>query len=667
MKKKLTAASALLLAVSLATTASAATNGASSGGGIGMLFALIALIGITVLAFIISIVLTASLAKASKKSGHGKMKGSFKILITCAYIVAILALVCTIACGVKYKALTSDTTAGNDSSQTGSTGDTEESTTPSETDGASTPTGSEPAPTETDPIETEPPEPTYSLGTVTHGDTSDPDSWIKSYDIILNDSIVDSYTRGENITFGDPTKESYFALPGIATFRGDNYRTGSSYGTANIVENTMTAVWTRKVGSIAKGSASGAWTGCGWTGQPLIVEWDEETKQIMNMYEEKKAKEGLVEVIYATLDGNIYFYDLEDGTYTRDPLYIGMAFKGAGALDPRGYPIMYVGSGDLTASGSKPRMYIINLLDCSVMYEYGNAETYNYRSWIAFDSSPLVDAETDTLIWPGESGVLYTMKLNTNYDKAAGTLSIAPSEMVKTRYTTNTSYNVGCENSAIIVENYLYFGDNGGFFFCIDLNTMEMVWVQNTLDDVNATPVFEWGEDGKGYIYTATSMENAEGSIYIYKLDAATGDIVWKVEYDEVYYDYSVSGGVLASPVLGKAGTELEGMVIYAIAKIPGAYSGKLVALDTDTGDVIWEKDQSLYSWSSPIAVYADDGSAKLIVCDAGGYIYLIDPLTGETLERISVGSNVEATPAVYNDMLVVGTRGQEVYGIKLG
>lgn len=55
-------------------------------------------------------------------------------------------------------------------------------------------------------------------------------------------------------------------------------------------------------------------------------------------------QEDLVEVIYAALDGYIYFLDLDTGEPTRDALWLGYTFKGSGSLDPRGYPILYVGS-----------------------------------------------------------------------------------------------------------------------------------------------------------------------------------------------------------------------------------------------------------------------------------------------------------------------------------
>ena len=69
------------------------------------------------------------------------------------------------------------------------------------------------------------------------------------------------------------------------------------------------------------------------------------------------------------------------------------------------------------------------------------------RKWYAFDSAPLVDADTDTLIWPGESGMLYTIKLNTDYDRTAGTLSVAPETMVKACYSSNIGRKVGCESN----------------------------------------------------------------------------------------------------------------------------------------------------------------------------------------------------------------------------
>ena len=65
----------------------------------------------------------------------------------------------------------------------------------------------------------------------------------------------------------------------------------------------------------------------------------------MNLYPDKKEKD-LVEVIYPTMDGNVYFLDLEDGTPTRDKIVLGMPIKGTGSLHPAGLPIFIAGAGD---------------------------------------------------------------------------------------------------------------------------------------------------------------------------------------------------------------------------------------------------------------------------------------------------------------------------------
>ena len=48
------------------------------------------------------------------------------------------------------------------------------------------------------------------------------------------------------------------------------------------------------------------------------------------------------------------------------------------------------------------------------------------------------------------------------------------------------------------------------------------------------------------------------------------------------------------------------------------------------------------------------------------GNLYLIDGTTGEILDRMALGSNIEATPAVFENTIVVGTRGQKIFGIRL-
>lgn len=492
---------------------------------------------------------------------------------------------------------------------------------------------------------------------------TDPANWDISWEIMVDEEIVESYQRAKPISFGEP--EDYFPFEGVATFRGNNYRNDPTYGNAKMESECLGYVW-----STTNGSLDG-WPGCGWTGQPLIIKWDEETKQIMNMYDSAKEKKDLVEVIYATLDGYVYFLDLDDGTWTRDRTYVGMNMKGSGSLDPRGYPLLYVGSGTVL-NGTKPRIHIISLITGEIIYETAGDDPFAPRYWSGFDSAPLVSAETDTLIWPGENGVLYTLELNTKYDPEAGTISVDPKHTARIRYSTNRSgeyYWVGMEDSICMVGNYLFVADNGGMFFCIDINTMELIWAQDIKDDTNASPVFEWGEDGNGYLYIAPSLHwttNSNwGEISLYKLDAQTGEILWEKPYECGTVE-ELSGGVQATPALGRVGSNMEGVVIFTVSYTPEMHSGITVALDTVSGEVLWEVETWDYAWSSPVIVYNEENEGFVILPTFDGEVFLLDGETGETIDGVDLDSHVEASPVVYNDMVVIGTRGCEIFGLEL-
>lgn len=499
-------------------------------------------------------------------------------------------------------------------------------------------------------------------------DGTEPERLISSTAIMVDGEVVEEYESDYEINFDLP--ERYTELEGIVTFRGDNFRSGAAYGTAAVSSKTLTKVWSKSTSGLSDTDGT-YWSGSGWTGQPLIVKWPEATrKNISAMYDWAREKEGLVEVIYATLDGHVYFYELTSGEYTRDPLNLGFNYKGAGALDPRGYPILYVGSGVDSVNG-RSRVKVVNLIDNSVMFEFGHNETFANRGWHMFDSSPLVSAETDQLIYPGENGILYIIHLNTKYNEQTGELSVDPDNIVKWKYNgvrSGSRYWLGVESSAAIINNYIFLADNGGNLMCLDLNTLKLVWVQDVLDDTNCSPVVDV-EDGHPYIYISTSFHYgwrsySTAAIPIFKIDAETGEIVWRTDYT-CYTVQDLSGGVQGTIAVGK--NKLSDMIFVPIARTPGASSGTLAALKKDTGEVVWEKETSMYSWSSPVDFYDADGNGYLLYCNSGFNMFLIDGKTGEQLDYMNLGGNIEASPAMYGNYAVVGTRAMRTYCIQVG
>lgn len=497
---------------------------------------------------------------------------------------------------------------------------------------------------------------------------TEPENLIKSTAIMVDGEVAEEYENQYDILFDLP--ERYAQIDGVVTFRGDNFRSGAAYGTANVSSKSLSVVWKNTTGGLADSDGFN-WTGSGWTGQALVAKWPEATRKNMTaMYDWAREKKDLVEVIHATLDGYVHFYELSTGEKTRDALFLGFNFKGAGALDPRGYPILYVGAGvDSSAKGSA-RALVVNLLDNSIMFEFGKNDGFADRGWYMFDSSPLVSADTDQLIYPGESGILYIIHLNTKYDEANGTLSVDPDNIVKWKYKgtrTGSKYWLGVESSAAIINHYAFLADNGGNLMCLDLNTLKLVWVQDILDDTNCSPVVSI-EDGHPYIYISTSFHmgwrsSSKAEIPIFKIDAETGEIVWKTSY-ECYTVSDLSGGVQGTIAVGK--NKLSDMIFVPVARTPGAGSGTLVALKKDTGEKVWERETSVYSWSSPVDFYDKDGNGYLAYCNTGFNLYLIDGKTGDVLDQMNLGGNIEASPVVYNSYIVVGTRANRTYCVEV-
>lgn len=494
-------------------------------------------------------------------------------------------------------------------------------------------------------------------------------NFLQSTDIMVDGEMFEGeYEDDTGIYFGYP--EEYSSLPGVITFRGNNFRDSAAYGTANITQKKFGGSWTAGTGSLTAPNGT-FWSGNGWTGQPLIAEWPKETRQIMNMYDWAKEAETLVEVIYPSMDGYIYFYELQTGKATRDALNLGYTFKGTGTLDPRGYPLLCVGSGYDSYKGTS-HVFLVSLIDFSVLYEFGANDGFAHRAWSMYDSAPLIDADTDKLIYCGENGVIYIITLGTEYDEEAGTISVNPTRAAKWRYMSNRfastgQFWLGFEASPVIWQSHMIVPDNGGNLICLDLNTLTVDWVQDTLDDTNCTPVLEI-EDGHPYIYASTSYHLGWRSwmtadVPVWKIDAETGEIVWQVSYS-CYSVEELSGGTQGSIAVGKH--NVSDLVYVPIARTPSASGGKLVALDKETGEEVWVMETQVYSWSTPTLVYDQNGDGYILYCTTGHYLYLLDARTGEILDSRNLGGLFEASPAVYGNWLVVGHRNGSIYGIEL-
>ena len=63
---------------------------------------------------------------------------------------------------------------------------------------------------------------------------------------------------------------------------------------------------------------------------------------------------------------------------------------------------------------------------------------------------------------------------------------------------------------------------------------------------------------------------------------------------------------------------------------------------------------------------YDKDGNGYIIQGDSAGYLHLIDGKEGNIKSSVLLNGNIESSPAVFNNVLVVATRNGTIYGVKV-
>ena len=461
-----------------------------------------------------------------------------------------------------------------------------------------------------------------------------------------------------------PEDGGYTALEGVVTFRGGNLRQNGAYGNADLKSSSFKTLWSRRIGSIDSGYAR--WTGVGWTGQPVMVRWPDDLRRAMNIDPAFRDVDGLVEVIYGTLDGNIYFIDAKGGENTRPPIELGFPIKGSVSIDPRGYPLLYVGQGISKANGRTGSIgwRVYSLIDQRELFFLDGHDSLCLRDHGAFDGACLVDGTADTVILGGENGLFYRIRLNTRFDRDTMEISIAP-QVTAYRYKSAISKELGIENSVAACDGYAWFADNSGLLTCLDLNAMKPVWLLDTGDDTDASIALEREADGRLALYTVNQVDKqgATGRCTMRRVDAMTGISDWSFSVN-CTSDGDNGGGGFASPAVG-AGAYAD-YVYFNVCRTEGG--GTLFCFEKKDGTLVWHRDTGSASWSSPVLVYRQDGTGVLIVANATGrgMLRMYDPASGKKLGGLQLEGLVEGTPAVFDDTLVVGTRDCRIYGVRL-
>jgi outer membrane protein assembly factor BamB len=432
----------------------------------------------------------------------------------------------------------------------------------------------------------------------------------------------------------------------MTCWRGNAQR--NYYGEGPVPQGVLRVRWRQSIGADRR---QPQWNGVGWTGQPLAVQWPEASRRWMNFL---RPPGPATEIIVGGMDSQVHFYDAETGVPSRRPLVLREAnvIKGTVSVDPRGWPLLYVGN---ALARTRVGYRVFSLLDYRELAFLSGSYPGAMRGWPAFDSNGVV--LRDRLLVPGENGLFYTARLNTSWQPETGQLRVRP------EVTTARLSAAGCESSASVWGDSAYCSDNAGNLFRIDLDRpSRAVRLRGLGDDADPSITF----DTDGCFYTGIEVDNrrfagARGAVY--KLRAPDGELVWKWEFPAQSFHgstkiHDINGGLLSTPALWPDGN----LVFVNTAHHPRMNMGALIALDRQTGKPRWTLKLRSYAWSSPVVV---DG--VVLAADASGALYVRDAATGRTLltdaagkpqPYFKLGATVEATPLVWEGRIYLGIRG---------
>ena len=544
-----------------------------------------------------------------------------------------------------------------------------------------------PAPTETPEPTPEPtatPEPTPTPALTAEADEKAAPGLIATTVVYNGSKKVKEFSRAAKEVIRMPAGWDYVkkVQMGVLTFRGNAFRTNGAVGTVESAD-TLQQIWEVQTGSV-RGSSQ-TYYGTEWTGQPAIVQWSRQVRELSNIDESKRSVKSLKEVIVAGADGNIRFLDLEDGNMTRNSIKLGYPMRGTPSVHPGGFPYMNVGqyARKMKVKTGKIGLRQYNLYTQKELTLVDGLDGTMHRAYNdagSFETSALIDLTSDCVVTAGTNGMLYLINLNSEFDYLVGSYKSKPSTIVmisKTKGQKNVRTAV--ESSIAMYDKYVYYADMDGILRCVDTDHLAPVWAVNTGDAVMAAVALDMPADEQLDLYTANMLVNRKkGSAQIRRYDALSGKEIWCTEIGVAKDSKGkTDSGCKASPVIGE--NRLDGLVYFTVTglnddgraklNVKGDAKAALAALDKETGKIVWAYGLSDRSVSSPIAVYDGDGNGRIIQCAWDGSIIMVDGLTGELAAQITVEGNIEASPAAYNDIMVVGTTGKDtehIYGIRI-
>ena len=501
-----------------------------------------------------------------------------------------------------------------------------------------------------DVVPVDPDAPTSTFQTVTTLPDLDPTTTASTAPATTVPQGTTAADRAKGVVPPESVGQPWGSTIGLTMFRGNPTRTW--FGTGPIPSTAPSVLWKfprdPMCGQSPDGPNPKTWCGSGWTGQPVVWERDD----------------GVTEVIFGAYDKNIHFLDADTGERTRPDFAMGDIIKGSVTLDPDGYPLLYTGSRDprfriLALDGDEPR---------EVWSLHANSVEGMWND--DWDSNPVVI--DDMLYVGGENSWWFAVKLNRGYDDD-GNVTVDPKVVYEIpAWTPELQETFGrqhsVENSTVVFDQRAFFATSAGRVVGVDLADIEagdgrIVFDFWNGDDTDATMSI----DAQGFLYVVSHGDTAKTSNTAARRVREVGDLV---KLDPNKPDDPIVWSAHISAARGQDAGAWATPALHADAGLlfVATDAGDLLAIDTDTGETIWQDFIGGNAWSSPVIA----GDALLVGIDclteqAGFRAYdLSDPRSPRKLwdQQVGAGSCIESTPAIWNGRMYVGSRDGFFYAL---
>ncbi len=221
-------------------------------------------------------------------------------------------------------------------------------------------------------------------------------------------------------------------------------------------------------------------------------------------------------------------------------------------------------------------------------------------------------------------------------------------------WTTKTGGSV--RSSAAIVENTAYIGSDDGYLYAINLETGELRWRYRLGAPISCPPavadgrVYVGADDGTLYCLTAEGEKRLATE--------RVGSQRWR---------YRTNGAIVGSPLVTVSGLA-----------VVGSRDGNVYALDAGSGRLVWSYQTGGPVSASPVRSEAlvtvavpdrpKTGHRDIVYCASeDGTVYALGERDGALLWKVATGAPILASPAVSDNLILVGNAAGHVLALDTG